>query len=192
MTPRALSASQRIAIGAIGFAVAAAGAVRFLYVPVVARLMRQRAMMQELRLNIAEARTLAGERSVREAEFQRVQARYQALERQIGTGQSIARILEALSDDAKRRRLAFVAVQPRREAQEPRLLSLGAETVLREVSLSLQLTGRYRQIAEFLGALNEGPFLGVVRTVTMTKAQAEGLSLQADVELAVYLEERAS
>ena len=195
MTPllRRLSASQQLAVGVVAVLVAVAGLIRFVYAPVFARIMQQRAMIQELRLKTTEARTLAAERSAQEAEFQRVQERYRVLERQIGKGQSIARILEALSDDAKRRRLEFVAVQPRREeGQKPRVLNLGPQTLWREVPLSLQLTGRYRQIAEFLGGLSEAPFFGVLRTVTITKAQSEGLSLKADVELAVYLEERPS
>lgn len=192
MPPIKLSTPQKVALRLVGSVVVIAGLVRFFYYPVLARMMQQRAKIQELRIKTAEARTLAAQRPAQEAEFQRVQERYRALEQHIGTGQSIARILEALSDDAKRHRLALTAVQPRMESRGPRLLRLGPETVLREVPLSLQLTGRYRQIAEFLGGLNEAPFVGVVRTVTMTKAQSEGLSLKADVELAVYLEERPS
>jgi Tfp pilus assembly protein PilO len=109
------------------------------------------------------------------------------LRHQVGEGQSIARILETLSQQAKRHRLELVAVQPPIEEEEPRRVGVGAEMILRELPLSVHVTGRYRQIGEFLGALSHAPFLSSVRHVRMMKPQADRATIQADLALVVYL-----
>ena len=169
-----------------------AGLSRFVYLPFVATIGEQRAMLQDLRVKLADAQGLVERVPIQEAALQQDQERSRTLERRIDNGQSIARILETLRQQAKDHELELVAVQPRAEAYEHPALTIQPDLILRETPLTLQLTGRYRQVGEFLGELATAPFLASVRTVTVTKPDAQSPKLRADLVLAVYLPERSS
>lgn len=167
--------------------------VRFIYLPVVARIGDRRTRLKDLQSKIADARGLTEQLPSQEAALQQVKTRYETLVNRIGKGQAVvARALETLSVRAKDHRLELVAVQPRESDGGQRTITLGQELTLREVSLTLQLTGRYRQVGEFLGGLADDPLLASVRTLGMAKAHTVGTTLRADVGLAVYLTEHPS
>ena len=183
-----LETRQKLLLGGTGALVALVLAARFLYLPVVARIGERRVALTDLRVKTADAHLLAARLADEERTLTEAQAQHRALERRAGGGQSVARILETLSQQAKDHRLELVAVQPREEDEsETRTLTLGPELTLQEIPLRLQLTGRYRQIGEFLGGLIHTPFISSVRELRMRKPEAGSATLQADLVLAVYL-----
>lgn len=175
---------------------AAAGAVlvaallaRVLYLPALAKIGMRWTALQGLKAKIAEARLLSQELPDQEAALAGVRARYAVLEQRMDADQSVARILDSLSQEAKAHRLDLVAVQPGEEEDKPRLVRLGPKLILREIPLNLELTGSYRHVGEFLGTLPAAPFLSSVRRLSVTKPQADSAKLKADLALAVYLAE---
>jgi len=154
----------------------------------VARIGERRASLADLRIKTADTHLLAARLPDQERSLADAQVQYRSLERRAGGSQSVARILETLGQQAKDHRLELVAVQPREEEEsEPLILALGPEFTLQEIPLRLQLTGRYRQIGEFLGGLIHTPFISSVRELRMRKPEADSATLQADLVLAVYL-----
>ena len=182
---------QQVLLGLTGALLVVILSVRFIYLPVIARINARRVMLNDLRVKIADAQVLAEQLPDQERALQLAREHYGALESRIGEGQSVARILERLSAQAKDHRLELVAVQPHAQDTEPRVVTVGPELTLREVPLALQLTGRYRQLGEFLGELSSAPFLASVHKLVVTKPHAEDAQLKADLVLAVYLAERA-
>lgn len=164
--------------------------LRFCYLPVIFRIGERRAALQELRVKMVDVQRVRVDLPKQEAALRRAEERYRTLEKRLGHGQSVARILEELNELAKHKRVQLVATQSSIDEREGRLVTLGPDMILREVPLTVQLTGRYRQMAEFLGALDDAPFIASVQRLHMTKAQRDGYTLQADLALAVYLAER--
>lgn len=164
--------------------------LRLGYLPVISRIGERRAALQELRVKMVDVQRVRVDLPKQEAALRRAEERYRTLEKRLGHGQSVARILEELNELAKHKRVQLVATQSSLDEREGDLVTLGPDMILREVPLTVQLTGRYRQMAEFLGALNGAPFIASVQRLHMTKAQRDGYALQADLALAVYLAER--
>ena len=180
-------------VGGTGALLVAVLLVRFVYLPVLAQIGERQAALCDLRVKIADAHVLISQRQAYEAALQEVRKRYRALvEHRVGAEQSVARVLDALSEEAKAHRLELVATQPQTVEGEQHLLALGQGLVLREVPLTLQLSGRYRQVGEFLGALRDASFIASVQKLTLAKAEANSSKLRADISLAVYLPERNS
>lgn len=184
-----LEARQKLLLGISAACVAMILLVRFLYVPIVAKIGEHRAGLTDLRVKSADARLLSERLPQEERALTQVREQYHALETRVGHGQSVARILETLSQQAKDHRLELALVQPREEDDEQRVTPLGPHLSLREVPLTLQLTGRYRQVGEFLGKLPDVPFIGSVQELKVTKPDATSAQLRADLVLAVYLAE---
>jgi Tfp pilus assembly protein PilO len=67
---------------------------------------------------------------------------------------------------------------------------MGEGLTLREVPLTLQLTGRYRHIGEFLAGLAEEPFAVAVRSLTMARAETSRTQVRAELLLMVYLADK--
>ena len=183
-------APYKLALAAALALVVLLGAVRYLYLPVIARIGEQRAQLQDLTVKVADAQVLAEALPKHEAALRESQSRYHTLEIRVGGEQSVARILDGLGKWAKDHRLEVVAVQPRANDAEPFLVSTGPGLLLRAAPLSLKLRGRYRQLGEFLGKLPDAPFLGTVRRLTVRQPQSDSAQLEADLVLAVYLQER--
>ena len=183
-----LTAQQRLIAAVAGACAAALLAVRFLYIPLWGRLGEQHASLMALRVKIADARALMERLPAEEAALADATTRYQLLERRIGGEQSMARILEALGRQAKAHHLELATVQSRTEAHDERTVTLGQGMTLREVPLTLQLTGRYRQLGEFFSELPTAPYVAAIKRLRVTRPDAETPRLQADLTLAVYLE----
>ena len=185
--PRSLSPRRQWLAGLV---LASAGALlllRVVYLPLLAGIGHRYARLQEVRVKIADVRVLKEQQPTQQKALAQMKARQQTLQHQVGEGQSVARILETLSQQAKRHRLELVAVQPPAEEEAPRRVSVGPDMTLRELPLSVQLIGRYRQVGEFLGELYHAPFLSSVRQVMIAKPQADRAIIQADLALVVYL-----
>ena len=162
-------------------------AVRFLFLPVVAVIGERRASLQALAVKAADASILVAQRSTHEQALRQAEQRCAVLDAQV-RNQSVARILDALGQRAKAHRLELSVVQEHAAQELPRTVALGPELTVREVPLRVQLRGRYRQVAEFLGSLREAPFLATVQELTMTHPD-ETAQLKTDLLLAVYLAE---
>ena len=160
---------------------------RFLYIPLWGQLAQRQATLKSLHVKIADARLFMERLPIEEAALKDAEARRQALERRIGHGQSLARILEQLGQQARARHLELVSVQPRAGEREDHTVTLGPELALREVPLTLQVTGRYRQMGEFLGELPKAPYVAAVKSLHMTRPDPDSPKLNADIVLAVYL-----
>ena len=186
-TTMKLTTRQKASVGLAVASLVCFLAVRVLYLPVFARIGERRATLTDLQVKVADAREFGATLPAEEAALRATSARNDTLERRLGEGQSVARILEALSEQAGDHRLQLVAVQPRAEEREERAVKLGSDLTLRAVPLALTLTGRYQQVGEFLGELGRAPFVASVEALSMTKPDAGSPKLQADLELAVYL-----
>ena len=188
----ALRTPYKLALGGAAALVVLVWAVRYLYLPVVARIVEQRVALNDLTVKVADAKVLAEAMPGQEAALHEAQTRYRALESRVSEGQSVARILDGLGKWAKEHRLEVVAVQPRsaEPSEPPLLVTAGRELTLRAIPLTLRLKGRYRQLGEFLGKLSAAPFVGTVRKLTVHQPSSESAQLEADVVLAVYLKDR--
>ena len=182
-----LQPRQQLLLGTLGGAIALALCVRFLFMPAIARIGERRATLQNLQVKTADAGVLMSQLPAFQATLQESQARYRLLERRVGESESVARVLETLSQQAKANELELVTVQPRAGESGKRLVVFGSELAVSEVPLTLQLTGRYHSLGEFLGALSDAPFLSSVRELTVSKPDAGHPELRADLTLAVYL-----
>lgn len=147
----------------------------------------QHGRLGALQAQIAEAQRATAEQPDRARGLEEAKQRLAPLIRRVGQGQSMARVLETLNARAQEHRLQIVAVQPRAAAASAR--AAAGSLTLREAPLELQVSGRYRQIGEFLGSLADAPFLAAVRTVTLSSPQESPL-LEGRISLVVYLEER--
>jgi Tfp pilus assembly protein PilO len=186
-----LGPRYRALAGLTGALVALVLAARFLYVPALARLSRQRAALQDLTVKIADAHVLTEQLPQQQAALEEAQQRHRAMFGRVGEGQSVARILEQLSALAKSQRVELAAVQPRAD-EEPRLIAMRPGLAMREIPLRLQLKGRYQQIGEFLGRFPTAPFMASVKQLAMRKPEAETAQLEADVLIGIYVAEQAS
>ena len=184
-----LSAPYRIALGATGALVLSVWLVRYLYLPVLARIGAQRATLHELTVKVADADVLAAALPDHQATLSDAESRYQALEKRVA-GQSLARILDELGRWAKSHKLEVIAVQPSPDAGTGAILQPGPQLRLRELPLTLKLRGRYRQIGEFLAKLPDAPFFGTVRRLYVRQPISESAQLDVEMVLTVYLSDR--
>ena len=187
-----LTVGQQLLLGVTGAMVVAVWLVRFLYLPVIARIHARQAELKDLRVKIIDMQGLAERLSSQEAALQEARERHKTLESRVGREQSVPRVLDAIGQLAKGHQLELIAVQPRANEQEASVITVGSGLILEEIPLSLQLKGRYRHLAEFLGGLSQAPFLSSVRELMVKKLQPESPQLQADLVLVVYIAERAS
>ena len=181
-----LAMRQKILLGGTAACLLLILAARVVYLPLLGAIGERRATLQDLRVKISDAGVLTAELPEQEVTLQETQGRYDTLQGWIQSGDSMARILEAVSLRAKDHRLELVAVQPP-AGEEVSTLSLGFGLTLREVPLHLTLSGRYWNIGEFLGRLAEAPFITSVRSLKMTESAAGSGTLTADLVLAVHL-----
>ncbi len=182
-----LTTQQKLALAIAGGLTGVMLVVRFLYIPLWGQLTQRQAALKSLHVKVADAHLFMERLPLEEAGLKDVQTRRQALEHRIGHGQSLARILEQLGQQAKARHLELVSIQPRTGEREDHTVTLGPELALREVPLTLQVTGRYRQIGEFLGELPKSSYVAAVKTLHMIRPIPESPKLKADIVLAVYL-----
>ncbi len=180
-----LEGRQGWLLGVAGAAIGVAVCIRFLYLPVIAGIGERRATLTELRVKLADAQTVAAQLPSQEQVLQETQERFRVLERRLGDGQTVSTILESLSALAKEHHIEVVAVQP--EETVAHEVPLSPTVTLREVPLTLQLTGRYRNVGEFLGMLPSAPFVASVRALKISKLPPAGATLRAELALAVYL-----
>lgn len=159
----------------------------FLYAPLMSRIGQRSAALRTLARQIAEAEALMGGLEEQERALQQARTLYRYVEERAGQGPTLARVLEHLSAQARDHQLELTSVQPQSEAGEARAFSLGASLTLREVPVRLTLTGRFRQLGEFLEGLSQAPFFSSLHTLTLAKESRDGAPLQMELLLAVYL-----
>ena len=182
-----LGVEQRRIGAAALVAILVGGALRLLCVPAWVRLGARGAELRDLQAQVAQARQVAAELPLQQAALRDEQARYENLERRIRGGQSVARVLETLSAQAKQDGVELVALQPHADAQVMPVMMLGPSMRFRGVPLTLQLTGRYRALGEFLGTLPQSPLFATVHRLTMTRLEAGSPRLRAELEMTLYL-----
>ena len=170
--------------------VASALALRFMCMPLLGRITTLRARLQEVGAQIADDTTLAGQAAAHEAVLAQAQREYQALAKRLGAEASLARVLETFKLQAQDHRIELMAAQPRAAEAKPRVVALGEDMTLREVPLTLQLTGRYRHIGEFLALLADEPFAVAVRSLKIAKTDGSRTQLRAELLLTVYLTDK--
>lgn len=175
-----LGEPQRAAAIAAGAALAAA----LVYPPLWRSIANSHRRLAELQGHITEAQRFTAEEPSRVRRLEQAKQQLAPLARRISQGQSMARVLETLNARAQAHQLQVVAVQPRAAAAHTTAGSLA----LRDVPLELQVSGRYRQIGEFLGALAETPFLAEVRALTLA-SPGDAPALEARIAMVVYVEE---
>jgi len=160
--------------------------VKLLVLPSAVRLQARRAELQALDAQVLQAREMQTQQAPQRALWEQAKPRYDAAIDRVGGGQSIAKILDTLDAQAKERGLELVATQPKRQGDAAGL-AWGPGLSMRELPLSLQLHGHYKQLGEFLAWMPQAPFVSAVRKLTISKQTSGGLL--AELELAVYLRE---
>ena len=163
---------------------------RLVYLPVIATIRDRHVALTELRVKMADVHRITEELPRQKLAVRKITERYAVLQRRLGQGQSVARILEQLNGVAKSKRVQLIATQSSAEQVTERNVNIGSEITLREIPLAVQVTGRYRQVAEFLGALDEAPFVASVRRLSLTRPERENPQLHADLLVAVYIANR--
>ena len=185
-----LDARQTLAAG-LGLAVVALFlSIRIVLVPIISGIASRRASIQELERLLTEARELQDQREAQERLLAQARSEYQVLQRRVGTGQSIARVLEALSQQAREQRLEITSLKPEMDGDDNAITELGPSVRLRKVPLSLSVAGHYRQVGDFLGQLAQGPFLASIETLRISKPSNATAKVQAELALSVYLAEQ--
>ncbi|GEM_PF-6907075 len=177
-----LGETQRAAAIVAGAALAAV----LVYPPLWRGIANSRQRLADLHSNITEAQGFTAEESARARRLERAKQQLAPLARRVGHGQSMARVLETLNARAQAHQLQVVAVQPRAVAAH----TAAGRLALREVPLELRVSGQYRQIGEFLGALTEAPFLADVREVSLS-SPGDAETLEARIAIVVYMEEQS-
>ena len=192
-TPRPITVKleprQQLVLAGLAACAGLAVATHVLFAPALGRIVSARSMLRELHTKQVEAQSMNAQLPEHEAALAKAQVQHQALERWIGSGNSLARILESLGDQAKRHRVNISVVQAGLESRHgpPRQIALGPGRMLQEVPLEVTLTGRYAPIGEFLGGLSGAPFLSSVQSLTLKKPDPADVKLQADLALVVYV-----
>ena len=167
-------------------------AIPTVFAPTMRRMSLERVTLKELCARIDNAQKLAINRQSEQQTLQAAQERHQALEKRIGEGQSVARVLETLTRQAKDWRLELTAVQPRADVGLQQTTAIGPDIRLRQVPLMLEVTGRYRQLGEFLDDLAQGPYLVSVRKLTIVEQERAEGHLKANIVLVLFLSARSS
>ena len=185
-----LGAKYKALAGLTGALVVLVLAARFLYVPAMARVSRNRAALQDLKVKITDAHVLTEQLPQQQSALEDAQQRHRTMFGRVGDGQSVARILEQLSALAKSQRVELATIQPRAD-EEPRLVAMTPGLTMREIPLRLQLKGRYQQVGDFLGRLPTAPFIASVRQCAMKKPDTESAQLEAELVIGVYVVDHA-
>ena len=192
-----LTTRQKLVLAGTGASVVLILLIRFLYLPVLGTIGERRAILKDLRVKIADVEVLRAQQAAHEAALVEAEVRYRDLKSWISRGESMPRILEALSRQARDDQVELVVLQPpaaEGDAQEASVFTLrlrpGLE--LRQVPLHLTLTGRFFQIGEFLGTLADMPFVVSVQSIRVTKPEISSAKLRVEVVLPVFLTDGAS
>ena len=164
--------------------------VRLFCLPLLGRLATVRMHLREVEAHLAEGTALIGQRATHETTLARAQQQYATATQRLGADTSLARVLETFKAQAQNHRLEFTATQPRAAEAAPRLVTMGEGLTLREVPLTLQLTGRYRHIGDFLAGLTEEPFAVAVRSLKMARPETSRTQVRAELLLMVYLTDK--
>lgn len=181
-------AARRMAAGVL---VLAAGALvwRAVLSPLIGAVSVQRANLAELKGKIEVAQMLAGQLAGQQAVLSEARAEYQRVRRRIGDGHTVARVLEELGRLAKQEKLGIAGLEPQDNEAAPRLLAVEGGLTIREVPVRLKLKGRYQQMGQFLAALSGASSLATVQRINFTRPDAESAQLEAELVLAIYLQE---
>ena len=164
-------------------------AARYLYLPALAGIHTQEVALRDLEVRRSDAQGLAEKLPGQAAALQQEQEQVERLKNRIESAESLAHVLEMLQRQAKNYDLELTAVQrpPSEEESASPATAFGSELAIREVPLTLQLVGRFRQLGEFLGKLLQVPFMVTVQELTVAKAETMRGRVRADVALSVYL-----
>ena len=154
---------------------------RWLYGPPLHQIRERYGRLQQLKAQMTHAQALARDPGVPDG----------LLEHHLGQTATVAHILESLTKDAEQHRLELTVVQPSTDEAAP-LVSVGSALTVRGLPLTVQLTGQYRQISEFLSGLSTAPFLSAVRELTVSRAGDTRVGLTAHLVLMVYLPQEGS
>ena len=184
--PKSRPLDARLQWGLFGAAALAVviAAWKLAYAPLLAHLFDERATWRDLRAKRIAAEGLPSQAPEQDAALRQLQSRYRQLESQLSGGQSVPRILEELGARAREQSLELTVIQPRLP-KSPKTVALSPGFTLRETPLSLQLSGRYRAIGEFLSALPDAPFLASISSLMLTRPEATA-PLRAELALTVY------
>lgn len=148
------------------------------------------AQLTQVNQQLAQAHTIIDSLPTHQAALADQQAHYEQLLDRVGLRQSLAQALQHLSRRAEGVNLPLTVVQPQAEEELSRW-SVGHELTVREIPLTLELTGRFRQVGAFLEALTDAPLLYSLRKLTMARSDAGASTITAHVALSVYLAQRA-
>lgn len=185
--PLTLGPKARLAGALAGGGLLVALSLAGLYLPVMQRIQHRRAAIQDLHAKIVDTTHLLPHLPEHERAFHDHQERFAAFSAQFGTGDSLAGMLDILRDRALHQHLELTVTQSPQEPQAAGTLTLGPGLVLQPVPMTLRLVGRYRHLGEFLGALEELPFLVDVQRMTITQQAESGPHLEATVNLTLYV-----
>ena len=182
-----LSGERRgwIMLGVYGLA----GAVLLgaLYAPAVARHHRVRAELQELRSRLLEADLVLPTLESRERTLVAAREQQRRLLVRAGSQRALSTAFAAMKAEAEQHGVQLQAQDFGGDLERARLLTSVPDLLLREVPVTVTLSGHYRAIAEFLGSWTAAPFLVSMRHLEMAPPERRGADLRAEVELSLYV-----
>ena len=138
------------------------------------------------RATVQEAEALITDRAAYHTDLE-TQVRAVEADTRLASTRVLADALQALSGLAATHHLSLVVQQPPTTRADIRW-RLAQVRMFQETPLALELTGRYRNIGEFLGSLSAIPFLNTVRRLVVDPAAAEPAgTLRATIDLSVFI-----
>lgn len=185
--PLKLTPQQRLAVAAAASGAVVVALVALLYIPLWGYVRQQWHELRLLRVKIEDAKLFSQQMAQEEAALIQAKQRYDAFNRRLGQGQSLARVLELLGQQAKALHLEFAAVQSRADEEANQAQRLTPELTVREIPLTVQLTGRFRQLGDFLGQLPQAPYMATIKSLRIIRPMSDSPKIQADIVLSVYL-----
>ncbi len=187
MTGRTIPQLPLIRMVGAGLAVVMMGG--FIARPMVLRIQHQRAVLAELRAQHAMAQALVDEQDRYDTALQERQAQYQTLQQRWRTVTSMAGVIETLTALAKSAHVELLAAESHRGTAPPAVIQVGPDLVVREVPLTLEVSGRYRQLGDFLGRLHGAPCVTSLRGMGLARQSSGPARVKMQLLVLVYLAE---
>ena len=174
----------------LGIVLVVLGSLRLVYLPLFGRLRTQQAILQEIRVKLADAKEAAARLTMQEQLQRQAAQRVEALQGWVMKEQALARILDYLRLQANELGLDLKTTQlPDRSVPEQGIVPqpLGSGVVVRQCPLTLSVVGRYRRLGELLEKLHDAPFLAEVDGMAVQPVQDRPPELEATIQLTIYL-----
>jgi Tfp pilus assembly protein PilO len=157
-------------------------AARMVYVPLWGNAAQNRAAAFDLQVKLSDAQSVTPLILEQERRLELSRLRVQELQSELGSGQNLARTLEQLDDCAVK---AGVLMSLSQDAALP--APVDEVLSMQQVTVTVQVSGRYPQLGQFFNQLAQAPFVSRVRSLSVTRHEPSSSQLAATILLELLL-----